>query len=145
MSPPVNRIDSDPNLPDAVDVAVIGGGIIGVASAYHLAKQGVRVALLEKGHVACEQSSRNWGWVRQQNRDERELPLIRHSLEMWGRLNEEIGGDTGFRRCGLLYVTEDPAELAGWESWVNMARGYQVHSRLLTAAEAQAMTPGAKG
>lgn len=145
MSPPVDRIASDPSLPASADVVVIGGGIIGAAATYNLARRGHSVALVEKGHIACEQSSRNWGWCRQQNRDERELPLVRHSLEMWGRLDAEIGADLGFRRNGLLYVTENPAELAGWEAWVNMARGHQVHSRMLTAEEAQAMTPGAKG
>jgi glycine/D-amino acid oxidase-like deaminating enzyme len=145
MSPPVDRIASDPRLPEAADVVVIGGGIIGVAAAYDLARRGHSVALVEKGHVACEQSSRNWGWCRQQNRDERELPLVRHSLEIWDGLAAEIGADLGFRRTGLLYVTEDPVELAGWESWVAMAQTHQVHSRMLTAAEAQAMTPGARG
>ncbi|MDQ8728277.1 FAD-binding oxidoreductase [Bradyrhizobium sp. LHD-71] len=143
MSPPVDRIASDSNLPAAADVVVIGGGIIGVAAAYALTQRGHSVALVEKGHIGCEQSSRNWGWCRQQNRDERELPLVRHSLEMWGKLGEEIGADLGFRRQGLLYVTQKPAELADWEAWVNMARKHQVHSRMLTAEEAQAMTPGA--
>ncbi|HEY4250423.1 MAG TPA: FAD-binding oxidoreductase [Roseomonas sp.] len=143
MSPPVDRIASDPRLPTAADVVVIGGGIIGVAAAYSLARRGHSVALVEKGHIGCEQSSRNWGWCRQQNRDERELPLVRHSLEMWGSLAEETGADLGFRRTGLLYVTRSPAELAGWEAWAGMARGHQVHSRMLTAEEAQAMTPGA--
>ena len=58
---------SDP-LPDAVDVVVIGAGIAGTATAFYLAEHGVRVLLCEKGRVAGEQSSRNWGWVRQQGR-----------------------------------------------------------------------------
>lgn len=61
MSPPLNRINSDERLPAQVDVVVIGGGVIGVSAAYHLAKKGHSVALLEKGHVGGEQSSRNWG------------------------------------------------------------------------------------
>jgi glycine/D-amino acid oxidase-like deaminating enzyme len=145
MSPPVDRVQSDESLPEAADVVVIGGGIIGVAAAYYLARKGHAVALVEKGRIAGEQSSRNWGWCRQQNRDEREIPLVKHSLEMWGGLDAEIGADLGFRRNGLVYVTENPAELAGWERWVTMARGYQVQSRMLTAEEARALTPGCKG
>lgn len=68
MSPPLNRINSDERLPAQVDVVVIGGGVIGVSAAYHLAKKGHSVALVEKGHVGGEQSSRNWGWCRQQGR-----------------------------------------------------------------------------
>ena len=62
-STPIAFSDS---LPDAVDVAVIGAGVIGTSTAWFLAKRGAKVALLEKGRVAGEQSSRNWGWVRQQ-------------------------------------------------------------------------------
>ena len=90
---------------------IIGGGIIGASAAYFLAKKGLSVALIEKGRVAGEQSSRNWGWCRQQDRDEAEIPLIKESLRLWGDLSAEIGADTGFRRTGMLYVTQDPAEL----------------------------------
>ena len=58
------------------DVAVIGGGIAGCASAYYLARRGLRVVLFEKGEIAGEQSGRNWGFVRQQGRDPREIPLM---------------------------------------------------------------------
>ena len=142
MSPPVNPVQSDPSLPKSADVVIIGGGIIGSSAAYYLAKKGISVALIEKGRIAGEQSSRNWGWCRQQDRDEAEIPLIKESLRIWGDLSAEIGADTGFRRTGMLYVTEDPAELARWERWMEHARTYQLHSRLLSAAEAQAMTPG---
>ena len=142
---PLVPVASDPQLPAEADVVVIGGGIAGVAAAYYLAKKGHRVALVEKGRIGAEQSGRNWGWVRQQNRDERELPLAKWALESWGGLAEEIGADLGFRREGLVYLTDKPAELARWEKWVTMARGYQVHSRMLTAAEAAAMVPGANG
>ena len=142
MSPPVEKIRSDGKLPATADVVVVGGGIIGVSAAYSLAKRGVSVALLEKGNIAGEQSSRNWGWCRQQNRDPREIPLIKHSLEMWGALGNEIGADVGFRRVGLTYVSTKPEDIAAWEKWGEIARGFQVHSRILSAAEAKAMTPG---
>ncbi|WP_419898367.1 NAD(P)/FAD-dependent oxidoreductase [Roseomonas sp. USHLN139] len=142
MSPPVDRIASDELLPEAVDVVVIGAGIIGVAAAYHLAKKGRSVALIEKGHVGAEQSSRNWGWCRQQGRDRHEIPLARVALEMWGGLHEEIGADLGFRRQGVLWVTKDPKELAGWERWADVAREQQVHSRMLSAAEIAERLPG---
>ena len=142
MSPPVDAIPSDEKLPSSADVVVIGGGIIGCAAAYFLAKKGLRVAVLEKGHVGGEQSSRNWGWCRQQMRDTREIPLIKEALALWAGLNEEIGAETGFRQTGLLYVTKDAAEIARWEAWLEHARAYQLHSRLLSAAEAQAMMPG---
>lgn len=145
MSPPVQSVRSSAVLPKAVDVIVIGGGIAGCSAAYALAKKGHSVAVIEKGVVGGEQSSRNWGWCRQQNRDFRELPLAQRSLEIWGGLQAELGTDLGFRRTGLRYVTTKPADLAQWETWTERAREYQVHSRILSAAEAKAMTPGSTG
>ena len=84
-------------LPAAADVVIIGGGIVGVSTAWFLARQGVQVALCEKGHVAGEQSGRNWGWVRQQGRDAREMPMIIASLNIWRGLAEAIGEDVGVR------------------------------------------------
>jgi glycine/D-amino acid oxidase-like deaminating enzyme len=141
MSPPVNPVFSDDKLPVRADAVVIGGGIIGCAAAYFLARRGISVALIEKGRIAGEQSSRNWGWCRQQGRDKAEIPLIKESLAIWGRLQSEIGADLGFRREGIVYLTRDPAKLAGWERWMGHAREHQIGSRLLSAAEAQAMTP----
>ncbi len=140
--PLLQRVASDPALPKRADAVVIGGGIVGVAAAYFLAQKGISVALLEKGLIGGEQSCRNWGWCRQQNRDERELPLMKHSIALWGGLDHEIGADLGFRRTGLVYVTKDPRELATWESWVTLAQPFQVGSRMLSAAEAREMTPG---
>ena len=109
MSPPVDPVRSDEKLPQSADVVIIGGGIIGCSAAYFLAKKRLSVALVEKGRVAGEQSSRNWGWCRQLARDEAEIPLIKESLRMWGDLGGEVGADLGFRRTGVLYVTQE-----GW-------------------------------
>jgi glycine/D-amino acid oxidase-like deaminating enzyme len=143
--PPIMRVQNDPSLPEAVDVAVIGGGIAGIAAAYYLAKAGSSVAVLEKGVVAGEQSSRNWGWCRVQNRDEREIPLMQRSLELWDALRAETNAEYGFRRDGLVYVTRSQADMDRWQGWIDMARQYQVHSHMLSAQEARAATPGNDG
>ncbi len=145
MTPPLEQVPSDAALPEAADVVVVGAGIIGVSAALALAKKGHSVALLEKGVVAGEQSSRNWGWCRLLNRDEREIPLMQASLSMWDGLAEEAGADLGFTRHGLVYVTRDPAELAGWEAWVEMARPFQPPVRMIGAEEARRLTPGNDG
>ncbi|MDK4734872.1 FAD-binding oxidoreductase [Rhizobium sp. CNPSo 3490] len=141
MSPIVKRIQNDQELPAKADVVVIGGGIIGATAAFFLAERGLSVALVEKGHVGCEQSSRNWGWCRQQNRDERELPLSGVALRIWGEFESKIGEDVGFRRCGLLYATDNPRQLAEWEAWRETARQFNVNTRMLSAKEAAATIP----
>jgi glycine/D-amino acid oxidase-like deaminating enzyme len=123
------------NLPHQQDVVIIGGGIIGVSAAYFLAKRGLRVTLCEKGRIAGEQSSRNWGFVRQQGRDPAEIPMIKESLRIWRTLAEEIGEDVGYRQHGVVYVAEDEEKLSGYEAWLEHAKQHQLDSRMLSRAE----------
>ena len=140
MSPTVERVESDEKLPAAADAVVIGGGIIGAAAAYSFARKGLSVALLEKGHVAGEQSSRNWGWCRLSGRALPELALAVRSQAIWAGLNR-IGADTGFRQAGIMLVTRNPAEIADWEQWMAQARDYQIPGQILTAAEVKERAP----
>ncbi|MGF1612099.1 MAG: NAD(P)/FAD-dependent oxidoreductase [Kiloniellales bacterium] len=125
-----------PTLPREVEVAVIGGGIAGVSTAYFLAKAGVPVALFEKGRIAGEQSSRNWGWVRKQRRDPAEIPAMIESSRIWQGLEREIGADIGWHQGGVAHFATTEAELDKYESWLEHARPYQLDSRLLSAKEA---------
>jgi glycine/D-amino acid oxidase-like deaminating enzyme len=136
MSPFVTPVASDATLPDAVDTVVIGGGLIGLATAYALARKGQRVAVVEKGTIGAEQSSRNWGWCRQQNRGEREIPLIKLALQMWPTLRSELGADTGFRLTGLSYLTDREADLHAMEAWSRTAAQYGVQSVMMSRADA---------
>lgn len=136
MPAPLQFIKSTPELPTEADVVVIGAGIIGTFTAYYLAKRGLKVALLEKGVVSGEQSSRNWGWCRQQNRDSRELPLATKALDLWEQFGIESGEDTGFRRCGLFYVSNNQEEIDTWAKWGEYARSVGVKTRMLTSDEA---------
>ena len=136
MPAPLTLVETSPDLPHAADAVIIGGGIVGAFTAYYLAQRGMNVALLEKGRVGAEQSSRNWGWCRQQNRDARELPMATKSLDLWERFAAETGENTGFRRCGLLYLSDSDAELATWARWGDFARTAGVTTHMLSAAEA---------
>jgi glycine/D-amino acid oxidase-like deaminating enzyme len=142
MGPPLEAVTPNPRLPGRVDVVVIGGGIVGCATALELAERGIAVALCEKGEIAAEQSSRNWGWVRKMKRDPRELPLIIESLRLWNGLDARIGAETGFRRTGILYACDTEEKLEGYRGWLDYARPYQLDTRLLNAAETAALLPG---
>ncbi|WP_322069472.1 NAD(P)/FAD-dependent oxidoreductase [Paraburkholderia bannensis] len=137
MRVPLTRIDTNDPLPTHADVVVIGAGIVGVFTAWFLAQRGMKVALVEKGLVGGEQSSRNWGWVRQQNRDARELPIATESLRLWEQFEAESGETTGFRRSGLLYLSNDDAELARWARWCDFARTAGVRTEVFGSREAK--------
>ncbi|KLU26326.1 D-amino acid oxidase [Caballeronia mineralivorans PML1(12)] len=147
MGPQVVEVVEDRALPERVDVVVIGGGIIGVSTALYLAEKGISVAVCEKGHIAGEQSSRNWGWCRATHRDLRELELSLESLKLWRELDRTLGIDTGFRQCGILYAADDPKALADHESWLARAVGLVgregIDSRITSSEETAALMPGA--
>jgi glycine/D-amino acid oxidase-like deaminating enzyme len=146
MAPPVDRVPTNPGLPVATEVVVIGGGIIGVCTAFFLARKGVPVVLCEKGEIAAEQSSRNWGWCRKMGRDPRELPLSIEAMRLWPEMNRLIGGETGFRRAGIAYLCHTPDELRKRETWLELvARPAQLDTRMLTRDEVGRVLPGLSG
>jgi glycine/D-amino acid oxidase-like deaminating enzyme len=122
-------------LPEAADVAIIGGGIVGCSAAWFLAQAGVSVALFEKGRIAGEQSGRNWGWVRQQCRSPVELPLMMESLAIWKELPARLGEDVGFRQGGTLYLAEDEEQLAELAEWLAVARQHGLDTRVIAGRE----------
>lgn len=122
-------------LPEAVDVVVIGGGIIGVSTAFYLLKAGFSVLVCEKGRIAGEQSSRNWGWVRVTGRDADEVPVAMESLRCWEELTTELDEPLGFKRRGVMALTNNETELADFESWIEVAKRYELDTRVLTRAQ----------
>ncbi len=130
-------------LPKSADVVVIGAGIIGVMTAWHLAKRGLSVVVCEKGRVAGEQSSRNWGWVRQQGRDPAELPIMIEAGRQWQEFAADTGEDLGFRQTGSLYLANSAKDMADFEAWTVHARAHRVDSRLLTRDQVMEMIPAA--
>ncbi|AXS41349.1 FAD-binding oxidoreductase [Breoghania sp. L-A4] len=141
MSPPVSPVVSTEALPASADVVVIGGGIIGVSAAWHLARAGVSVALCEKGVIAGEQSSRNWGYCRQQGRDPGEIPLIIESMRQWREMHQALGEDVGFRQTGVHYAAANEAGMKRFEDFMPHARAHGLDTRLLSASEINAALP----
>lgn len=134
----------DTDLPQKVDVVVIGGGIIGASTTLELAERGYKVALCEKGGIGHEQSSRNWGWVRITRRDPREVPLMAEALRIWPGMNERLGRDVGYSRAGITFTCMTDKEVEDHERWMTNLEGYQLDTKMLTPQQFAQMNPGSK-
>src|SRR5262249_40212374 len=124
------------------DVVVVGGGIAGCATAYYLARRGVRVALLERGEIAGEQSGRNWGVVRQQGRDPFEGPLMMASNPIRRGLAQELDARIEWIQGGNLALAATPERAAQLEVWLEIARHARLDTRLVSAREIRDLLPG---
>ena len=132
-------------LPKAADVVVIGGGIMGAASALYLARRGVSAVLLEKGVISGEQSGRNWGWVRQMARDLDELPLMMESNRIWCGAEAEFGEDIEWTQQGIIAVARDPARIKFFNEWLAATRSTGIDSRLLDMPQIKTLIPKLDG
>ena len=124
-------------LPSVVDVAIIGGGIIGCSTAYFLARGGVSVAVFEKGASAASSRAAT-GAGCASRRSPVELPLMMQSLRLWKELPAQLGEDLGFRQGGTLYLAENEAELAGLAEWLAVAREHGVDTTVIAGRELKA-------
>jgi glycine/D-amino acid oxidase-like deaminating enzyme len=127
------------------DVVVVGGGIVGCAAAYYLAKRDARVVLVEKGGIADEQSSRAWGFVRQQGRDPFELPLMVEGNRIWQGLTEELSSDIEWVQGGNLGIATTEQRMEEFRGWLPLAREHGLDTRLLSRAEVQELAPALQG
>lgn len=132
-------------LPKEAEVVIIGGGIMGCATAFYLAKRGLRAVLLEKGKLAGEQSSRAWGFVRQQNRDLAELPLMIAGNRIWRELSAELEADLEWRRGGVLSLAGTEEDLAHYQAREKLEREHGLDSRMVTPEEIRGLMPGFAG
>jgi glycine/D-amino acid oxidase-like deaminating enzyme len=129
-------------LPERCDAVVVGGGVLGLASAYELAGRNLSVVLVEGGRAGGRQSGRNLGFVRQQGRAPAELPMMMAANKRWRDLGRELGSDVEWTMGGNLRLTNDP-ELAGrYEKWAADAAVLGLDSRVVSRAEVESILPG---
>ncbi|MBZ9769385.1 FAD-binding oxidoreductase [Mesorhizobium sp. CA6] len=128
--------------PKASEVVIVGGGIIGVTTALFLASRNIPVTLLEKGRVAAEQSSRNWGWIRKQGRDADELPIVIEAIRLWRQLAEECGEDIGLNQTGVTYLANADKDMAKFEEFMRIAAIHELDTRLLGVDETAKLITG---
>lgn len=127
--------------PDTADVIVIGGGIVGCATAYNLVRRGARVILLEKEEIAQEASGRNRGNVRIQLRHRLELPIALEAVALWARADEELGSPTEFRATGNLLVTYHDDIAASFAGEAERHRGLGLDAHVVPREELREFVP----
>ncbi|MCX4471582.1 FAD-binding oxidoreductase [Micromonospora sp. NBC_01655] len=121
---------------------IIGGGVIGVSAAYHLAAAGVRdVVLIERGALGSGSTCRAAGGVRAQFSDRVNIELATRSLETYERFGERFGQDIDLRQVGYLFLLDQPETVAEFESAVAVQNDLGVPSRMISVAEARRLSP----
>lgn len=127
------------------DVVIVGGGIVGCTAAYYLARAGIDVLLLEKGEIAGEQSSRAWGFIRQQRRDPNEMPMMMHANALWRQMPAELGADFEWTLGGVLAAPGDEPTWDRFSKWVDVSREFGLETQLLTKSQVQEKLPNSTG
>jgi len=129
-------------IPSQADIVVIGGGVIGLATAYHLAAQGAgSVLLLEKSSFGSGSTCRSAGGVRAQFSDEINIRLGQYGLRVFERFEELFGQPIDFHQVGYLFLLDNAEDVATFEAGVALQNSLGVPSRMLTPAEAQRLSP----
>ena len=128
---------------NSADVIIVGAGIIGNATAYYLAKKGVKVLVLEgSDHIGNGGSTRNGGGVRQSGRDPRELPLVMWGIKnLWPKLSEELGVDTEYTQKGNLRLGKTEKHLEILQGLTDRAVACGLDVRMINQDEVRAINP----
>lgn len=129
-------------LPARAEVVIVGGGVIGLSIAYHLAKRGVKdVVVIERGYLAEGASGRNGGGVRQQWSTEINIRLMQESVELCRRFAVDLGVNVWFRQGGYLFLARSAKEVARLEKNIALQNRCGVATRMLEPKQALDIVP----
>src|SRR3989475_4415342 len=127
-------------VPRSTEAVVIGGGCMGTSIAWHLARRGVDVVLLERTHLAAGATGHSGALVRQHYEARIGIRLARESLAFFRRFEKETGFSCDFRTTGFLSGTRE-RDLPAFEALIDLLRSEGVRAERLTPSDAKAMEP----
>jgi len=129
-------------MPARAWVVIVGGGVIGVSAAFHLAEAGVTdVLLLESRELGSGSTCKAAGGVRAQFSDRVNVELGMRSLEAFGAFATRPGAQIDLHRVGYLFLLDDPATAAAFEENVALQNELGVPSRMISPQQAAALSP----
>ena len=132
----------DARKPAPADVVVIGGGVMGMSAAYHLAHRGASVTLLESEPMfGTGSTALNAGGFRHQFSTAVNIELSKLSLALLMRFEEEFEQPIGYTPCGYLFLLDSDADIAAFRQNVTLQHAHGVMTQWLTPAEAAALAP----
>src|SRR5262245_2983493 len=135
-------VDATGPLPQRVEIAIVGGGVMGLAIAYYLARRGLdNVVVLERGYLAEGASGRNGGGVRQQWSTEINIRLMQESVELCRRFAVDVGVNVWFRQGGYLFLARNAREISRLEKNIAVQHRCGVATRMLEPAQARDIVP----
>jgi glycine cleavage system T protein len=130
------------NLPTQARVVVIGGGVGGTSVAYHLTQMGWKdVVLVERGELTCGSTWHSAGLVGQLRSDFNLTRMMKYSTELYRRLKDETGQDTGWREVGGLRLASTPERMEELKRQVGFARSFGMPLEMISTAQAKKMFP----
>ena len=125
------------------EVVIIGGGVVGISIAYHLAKRGCRdVVVIERNYLGSGSSEKCPGGIRQQFASEVNVRLSVESVRFFERFEEETGHPGDFRQDGYLILATRREDLAAFDQSLQLQRRLGVEVELLSPDDVAAMVPG---
>lgn len=128
-------------LPERVDVVIVGGGVMGTSSAFHLSEAGVSVALFEANELASGSTSKAAGGVRANFSDELNIALGARSLDLLANFKQRPGYEIDLHRPGYLFALTNNEDVALFERSTKLHHQYGVESRMISPAEARSISP----
>ena len=128
-------------MPIKADVVIIGGGVMGCAIAYNLAKEGLKPVVIEKSDIGGEASGSNGGGVRQSARNLKEMPLAMESIQIYGQLHEELGMDVEYVREGNLRLCTTEEEVETMRRAVENQKEVGLHLEMLDRKQVLEINP----
>ena len=130
------------NLPSQAQVIIVGGGIAGCSTAYHLAKLGVTdVLLLEQGKLTSGTTWHAAGLIGQMRPNRSMTQMSRYGIELYATLEAETGLATGWKQCGSVNVARTPERWMVLKKQAALARSFGIEVQLITPREAGDLYP----